>query len=144
MRLAAEVVPKQVRKALLAQSRQAGAKPHSGASYTRRSAEVAPKQACKALVAQKSPTRRKDRQTRRSQRAVVLPVRISIYPARNKAGQGRAGDARSAGVHGINMYTSPPVKLVWWSAAVPKSCSNRSAQSCNEAALATPYKRAKP
>ena len=72
-------------------------------------AEVAPKQVRKALVAQKSPTRRKDRQTRRSQRAVVLPVRISISPASTKAGAGRAGDARSAGVHGINTYT-PPLK----------------------------------
>ena len=137
---------KWVRKALTAQSRQLGAKPHWNGSRlhnssllpeypittpsTRRLAtEVVPNEVRKALIAQS----RQQAQRLPDEALTSAPWYYPFAthtPATTKRGRGRASDARSAGVHGINASSPPPIN----SSGGPRQCRSRAQTGVRKAA----------
>ena len=135
-----------MRKALTAQSRPVGAKAaRRGALHRQDTGKTPARHRQDTGKAPVSPVRLPcvSRVSPRHGSAPWYYPLATHTPASTKRGPGRASVARSAGVHGFK-DRSRFVILVWWSAAVPKSCSMRAKLLVPTAAPATPHKQAKP
>ena len=136
-----------MRKALTAQSRPVGAKAaRRGALHRQDTGKTPARHRQDTGKAPVSPVRLpcvSRGSPRHGSAPWYYPLQPIPPPVPSRRWPGKRSTERRGSWH-EHLRSSPPVKLVWWSAAVPKSCSMRAKLLVPTAAPATPHKQAKP